>query len=93
MKSLFYTILPCFACYQFGDCLQTIYANALRAIESVKAMMAYAFIAYCVISVPLAYFFAFPCGMGAAGIWWSFPFGLTIAGVCYFLQFRKSAKG
>lgn len=93
VKSLFYTILPCFACYQFGDCLQTIYANALRAIESVKAMMAYAFIAYCVISVPLAYFFAFPCGMGAAGIWWSFPFGLTIAGICYFLQFRKSAKG
>lgn len=92
VKALFYSILPCFACYQFGDCLQTIYANALRAIESVKAMMGYAFLAYCIVSIPLAYVFAFPCGMGAAGVWWSFPFGLTVAGVCYFLQFRKSVK-
>lgn len=86
---LFLAMLPAFACYQLGDCLQITYANALRAIEKVKAMMGYAFIAYCVVSVPLAYVFAFPLGMGAVGIWWSFPFGLTTAGLSYYMIFRK----
>ena len=89
---LFLSFLPCFVAYQIGDCLQTIYANALRAIAHVRAMMLYAFIAYCLVSVPLAYLFAFPIGMGAVGIWWSFPFGLTTAGLCYYFQFRSCIK-
>ena len=89
---LFLSFLPCFVAYQIGDCLQTIYANALRAIAHVRAMMLYAFIAYCLISVPLAYVFAFPLGMGAVGIWWSFPFGLTTAGLCYYFQFRSCTR-
>ena len=86
---LFLSFLPAFACYQFGDCLQVTYANGLRAIERVRAMMLYAFIAYCLVSLPLAYIFAFPLHLGAVGIWWSFPFGLTTAGLCYYFQFRK----
>ena len=26
--------------------------------------------------------------MGAVGIWWSFPFGLTTAGLCYCIHFH-----
>ncbi len=89
---LFISFLPCFVCYQFGDCLQSIYANCLRAIEDVKLLMLFAFIAYAVVSVPLAYIFAFPCGMGAIGIWWSFPFGLTTAGLLYYFRFRHSTS-
>ena len=89
---LFLSFLPAFVCYQIGDCLQITYANALRAIAHVRAMMLYAFIAYCLVSIPLAYIFAFPLGMGAVGIWWSFPFGLTTAGLCYYLQFRSHVK-
>ena len=89
---LFLSFLPAFVCYQIGDCLQITYANALRAIAHVRAMMLYAFIAYCLVSIPLAYIFAFPHGMGAAGIWWSFPFGLTTAGLCYYLQFHSQVK-
>ncbi|MBQ6966251.1 MAG: MATE family efflux transporter [Bacteroidaceae bacterium] len=89
---LFLSFLPCFVCYQIGDCLQVIYANALRAVENVRAMMLYAFIAYCLVSVPLAYLFAFPLGMGAVGIWWSFPFGLTTAGLSYYFQFRRHLR-
>lgn len=88
VATLFFALLPCFVAYQFGDCLQTIYANSLRAIESVRAMMLYAFLAYGVISVPLAYLFAFPLHLGAVGIWWSFPFGLTAAGIGYYIHFR-----
>lgn len=86
---LFLSFLPPFVCYQIGDCLQIIYANALRAIEKVNTMMLYAFIAYCLVSIPLAYLFAFPLNMGAVGIWWSFPFGLTTAGLSYYIIFRK----
>ncbi len=92
VAALFLSFLPCFACYQLGDCLQTVYANALRAIEDVKSMMLYAFVAYCLISIPLAYVFAFPVGLGAVGIWWSFPFGLTAAGMSFFFQFRKNVS-
>ena len=84
---LFIAMLPAFACYQLGDCLQVIYANALRAIKSVRAMMLYAFIAYALVSIPLSYLFAFPLHMGAVGIWWAFPFGLTTAGLCYCIHF------
>lgn len=87
--ALFLAMLPCFVCYQASDCLQIVYANSLRAIENVKAMMLYAFIAYCLVSIPVAYIFAFPLGMGAVGIWWSFLFGLSTAGLCYYFQFRR----
>ena len=89
---LFLSFFPPFICYQIGDCLQITYANALRGIKDVRAMMLYAFIAYILVSLPLAYIFAFPLHMGAVGVWWSFPFGLTTAGLCYYFQFRKHYK-
>lgn len=92
VTALFLSFLPAFICYQIGDCMQIIYANTLRAIESVKAMMLYAVIAYMFVSIPLAYIFAFPLRMGAVGIWWSFPFGLTTAGLCYYFQFRRQVR-
>ncbi|MDE6720534.1 MAG: MATE family efflux transporter [Bacteroidaceae bacterium] len=92
VTALFLSFLPALICYQIGDCMQIIYANALRAIESVKAMMLYAVIAYVFVSIPLAYIFAFPLRMGAVGIWWSFPFGLTTAGLCYYFQFRRQVR-
>lgn len=78
--------------YQIGDCIQIVYANALRAIEDVKMMMLYAFIAYVVVSIPLSYIFAFTLNMGPVGIWWAFPFGLTTAGVLFWTRFNKSTR-
>lgn len=78
--------------YQIGDCIQIVYANALRAIEDVKMMMMYAFIAYILVSIPLSYLFAFTLGMGPKGIWWAFPFGLTTAGVLFLTRFNKTIR-
>ena len=89
---LFLSFFPPFVCYQIGDCLQITYANALRGIKHVRAMMLYAFIAYILVCLPLAYLFAFPFHAGAVGIWWSYPFGLTTAGLCYYFQFRKHCQ-
>lgn len=83
------SFIPCFILYQFGDCMQIVYANALRGIECVSKMMLYAFIAYYVVSLPLSYFFGFIMKLGAVGIWMGFPFGLTTAGLLFFWEFQK----
>lgn len=92
VAAIFFTLLLPFVCYQFGDCMQTIYANCLRAIEDVKYLMAFALLAYVVVSVPLAYMFAFICNGGAQGVWWSFPFGLTTAGILYYVRYNYSTS-
>lgn len=84
-------IIP-FILYQFGDGLQITYANALRGIADVKTMMVVAFIAYFVISLPLGYFFAFVMNWGTFGVWMAFPFGLTSAGIMFYLRFNKKTK-
>jgi MATE family multidrug resistance protein len=81
-----------FILYQIGDGLQCNFSNALRGIADVKPVMRYAFIAYFVISLPVGYIFAFTLDLGLTGIWLSFPFGLTTAGVMFYLRFMKKTK-
>ena len=76
-----------FLFYQVGDALQCTYANALRGMARVKAMVWIAFVAYIVISLPLGYLFGFVCHWGLVGIWMAFPFGLTTAGLLYYREF------
>lgn len=83
-------ILP-FIIYQFGDGMQCNYSNALRGISDVKPVMYIAFIAYFVISLPAGYLFGFVLDGGLTGIWLSFPFGLTSAGLMFWLRFLKQA--
>lgn len=87
--TLFLSFLTSFVCYQIGDCIQTICANCLRALEDGRYLMISAFISYGLISIPLAYAFAFSLGGGAKGVWWSFPIGLTTAGVLYLYRFNQ----
>lgn len=86
------TLFIPFVFYQFGDGLQITFANALRGISDVKPMMLYAFVAYFVISLPVCYLLAFVIGLGLPGVWLSFLFGLTSAGVMFWLRFRKSIR-
>lgn len=84
-------IIP-FLIYQFGDGLQINFANALRGITDVRPMMFFSFIAYFVISLPLGYLFGFVAEWGVTGVWMAFPFGLTSAGVMYYLRFKHLVK-
>ena len=81
-----------FILYQVGDGLQCNFSNALRGIADVKPVMLYAFIAYFVISLPAGYLFGFIFGWGLPGVWMSFPFGLTSAGIMFYLRFRSKVK-
>ena len=84
-------IIP-FLIFQFGDALQSTYANALRGLARVKAMVWIAFVAYILISLPLGYLFGFVCDWGIVGIWMAFPFGLTTAGLLYYREFIAPSK-
>ena len=86
------TLMVPFFIYQFGDGLQINYANALRGIADVKPLMAIAFIAFFVISLPVGYLCGFVLGMGLVGVWMAFPFGLTSAGVMMWWQFRRQMR-
>lgn len=81
-------MLP-FVLYQFGDALQTNFANSLRGIADVRPMMGYAFISYIVVSLPLSYLFGFPLGWGTLGVWMAFPVALTLAGTLYCRRFMQ----
>jgi Na+-driven multidrug efflux pump len=84
-------VIP-FLFYQFGDGLQINFANALRGISDVKVMTGIAFVAYFIIGLPAGYFFGFVLKWGIVGIWMTFPFGLTTAGIFYWLRFRHKLK-
>lgn len=85
------TIIPLLV-YQFGDGLQCNFSNALRGIGDVKPMVLYAFIAYFAVSLPVGYLLGIVLDFGLVGVWSAFPFGLTLAGVLYYIRFRKSVS-
>lgn len=78
--------------YQLSDGLQVTFANALRGIGDVKSMAYIAFVSYFIVSLPLGYLFGFPLQGGAVGIWFAFPFGLTFAGLLFFLRFQHKTR-
>lgn len=84
-------VIP-FVIYQFGDGMQCNYSNALRGISDVKMVTLYAFLAYFVISLPAAYVFGFVLDWGLTGIWFSYPLGLTSAGILFYRRFKSSLK-
>jgi MATE family multidrug resistance protein len=84
-------VIP-FCIYQFGDGLQCTFSNALRGISEVMEMVIISFVAYVLISLPAAYLLGFVCDLGLVGIWWSFPLGLTSAGVMFWLNFKQKMR-
>lgn len=78
--------------YQLGDGTQIAFANALRGISDVKPMMYIAFVSYFLISLPVGYFFGFVMQWGTVGVWMAFPFGLSSAGIMFYLRFRQKTK-
>ena len=85
-------ILPSFVLYQFGDCTQIIYGNAIRGVEDTKPLAWIAFFAYICVCIPLCYAFAFMFGWGVAGVWAGIPVGLTLAGILFFFRFRAKTR-
>lgn len=75
--------------YQLGDATQICFANALRGTARVMPMMWIAFVSYIVVGLPVAWAFAFPCGMGLFGIVLSFSVPLFLAGGLFLWFFMR----
>lgn len=86
---IMWLILPSFVLYQLGDCTQIVYANALRGIEDTKPLAFIAGFSYILVCIPLSYLIAFTFGKGIVGVWMGIPIGLTLAGILFFVRFRK----
>jgi len=78
--------------YQFGDGMQIAFANALRGIADVKAMMIIAFISYFIVALPIGYICGFILDWGVPGVWMTFPSGLSCAAILMFIRFQKQTK-
>lgn len=79
----------CVGFFQIFDGMQAVGIGILRGLTDVKVIMRNAFIAYILINLPLSYVLAFPCGLGALGVWTAFIFGIGTAAVLYYVRYRK----
>lgn len=75
--------------YQFSDGLQCTFSNAMRGLAYVRPVMLVAFLSYFIVSLPLAYLFGISLHGGLVGVWFSFPFGLTLAGALYYHFYHR----
>lgn len=78
--------------YQFGDCTQINFANALRGTSHVMPMLWIAFISYVVIGLPATYLLAFPAALGIQGIILSFSVSLFLAAALFLIYFLRATR-
>lgn len=74
--------------YQFADAIQINYANALRGLADVKALMLISLAAFYCLALPFAYVCGFPLGIGVVGVWMGFPVGLFTVAILFRYRFR-----
>ena len=92
VQNICFLLLPAFVLYQLGDCTQIIFSNSLRAIEAVGRMLLYAIMAYLLVSIPMSYLLGIHLALGAEGVWYGIPLGLTTAALLFMYEFRRKIK-
>ena len=86
-------LLAVAALFQLFDGGQVVGSGILRGLTDVKVPTVITFIAYWLVSLPVAYLLAFRFGYGPVGIWIGLACGLFIAAVLLCWRFhRKTAE-
>lgn len=80
------------ALYQLSDGIQNVSVGILRGIQDVRIIMPIAFISYWLLNLPVGYLLGFTLGMGPAGLYVGFSFGLSCAAVLMILRIRRSIR-
>jgi len=80
------------AVFQISVATQATGAGVLRGIKDVRVPTVLITLAYWVIGLPVGWIFAFPYGMGAAGMWLGLILGLTLASLFLGFRFLKMAR-
>jgi MATE family multidrug resistance protein len=90
--SLAAQLLVVAAIFQLFDGGQVVAAGALRGLTDVKVPTLITFVAYWVVSLPVAYGLAFHTRLGPIGIWAGLASGLASAAVLLAWRFRRLAR-
>ncbi|MCK9343414.1 MAG: MATE family efflux transporter [Massilibacteroides sp.] len=78
--------------YQLGDAIQLTFVSALRGIGEVRVVAWTSFVCYVLVSLPISYTLGVKAGFGLPGIWSAFPISLSLAGLIYYLSYRRFMK-
>ena len=85
-------LLAVAALFQLFDGGQVVAAGALRGLTDVKIPTLITFVAYWVVSLPLAYGLAFHTQLGPVGIWAGLASGLACAAVLQAWRFHRLTR-
>lgn len=80
------------AIFQISDATQAIGVGLLRGIKDVKVPTILVTLAYWGIGIPVGYYLAFKCNMGAVGIWLGFVAGLSASSISLNIRFLKKTR-
>jgi MATE family multidrug resistance protein len=80
------------AIFQLFDGGQVVASGALRGLTDVKVPTVITFIAYWIVSLPLAYVLAFHTSLGSLGIWTGLAAGLACAAVLLATRFGRLTR-
>jgi MATE family multidrug resistance protein len=80
--------------FQMADGTQVAAAGALRGLQDTRVPMFLAAFGYCGVGFGAGWYFAFPEGLGAVGLWWGLCAALASVAVCLTARFavRTSAS-
>ena len=78
--------------YQYGDAMQIGFANALRGMTDMIAMMWIAAVSYLLIGIPTGFVLGFPLGWGETGIFIAFSIGLFTAASLFYKRFLQISR-
>ncbi len=74
-------ILPIAAAFQIFDGIQAVGGGILRGMGQTRPAAVFNFVAYYLLALPLAWWFAFGLGGGLVGLWWALALGLAVVAV------------
>lgn len=80
------------ALFQLSDGTQAVGIGVLRGLTDVKGPTIITFIAYWVISLPIAYLLAFNFNLGVDGVWIGLLIGLTASALMLTFRFNFKSK-
>ena len=80
------------ALFQLSDGTQAVGIGVLRGLTDVKGPTIITFIAYWIISLPIAYLLAFDFKFGVEGVWIGLLVGLTASALMLTLRFNYKSK-
>ncbi len=80
------------ALFQLSDGTQAVGIGVLRGLTDIKGPTVITFIAYWIISLPVAYILAFTFNFGVEGIWTGLLIGLTVSAILLTVRFNHKSR-